>query len=110
MFWRIAELMLMLDRRVIYAILTLMVVLSTAFLFLVIFQCTPVPYYWDENPNDVGTCVSNGVLAGTGYAHAGVSFVADWMLGLLPIWLLWGVRLKRGKKWGIGGSLGLGLL
>lgn len=39
-----------------------------------------------------------------------VSFVADWTLGLLPIWLLWNVQISRRRKGGIGVLLGFGLL
>ena len=90
----------------------LMVLISTAFLGVVIFQCTPVSWYWDYNPADAykGHCVKRNVLAGTAYAHAGISFVSDWILGLLPIWLLWNVQISRNKKIGIAFMLGLGLL
>ena len=89
-----------------------MVIISTAFLGVVIFQCIPVSWYWDYSPADAnkGTCVERNVLADTAYVHAGISFISDWILGLLPIWLLWNVQISRNKRVGIAFMLGLGLL
>lgn len=89
-----------------------MVIISTAFLGVVIFQCIPVSWYWDYSPADAnkGTCVERNVLADTAYVHAGISFISDWILGLLPIWLLWNVQISRNKKIGVAFMLSLGLL
>ena len=50
------------------------------------------------------------VIADAAYAHAAVSFVADWILGLLPIWLLWMVQISKERKVGISVLLGMGML
>ena len=58
----------------------------------------------------MGKCGRHNVLAKIGYAHMAVSFVADWTLGLLPVWLLWNVQISRMRKAGVACLLGLGLL
>jgi glucan phosphoethanolaminetransferase (alkaline phosphatase superfamily) len=98
------------QRRVIYLIMLLMICSSIAFLFVVIFQCNPISYFWNETPGAVGTCVKSSTVADTGYAHMAVAFISDWTLGLLPAWLLWNVQISRGRKIGISILLGFGLL
>lgn len=39
-----------------------------------------------------------------------ISFVADWTLGLIPIWLLWKVQISLKRKVGVAMLLGCGLL
>jgi hypothetical protein len=94
----------------IYTAMTFMVLMSTAFLFFVIFQCNPVGYYWDWTPGAKGTCSNYHALTIAAYVFAGISFASDWALGLLPMWLLWNVQISRSKKFGVGVMLGLGLL
>jgi len=97
-------------RITIYAVMGLMVAFSTAFLFIAISQCSPVQFYWDWVPDTPGTCSSQKILADTGYAHSAISFVADWTLALIPIWLLWNVQISRRRKFGIAVLLSFGLL
>jgi hypothetical protein len=95
----------------IYVTMILMVIISTAFLCLVIFQCTPVGYYWDYTPGAKGSChIEKAVLPDAAYMYAAVSFISDWILGLMPIWLLWSIQISRNKKIGVGFMLSLGLL
>ena len=99
-----------LQRLLIYFALFLMCLISTAFLFVVIFQCHPVDYYWEQYLFEKGSCISANVIADTAYAHSGVSFAADCILGLLPIWLLWKVQISLKRKLAIASLLGMGLL
>ena len=98
------------QRVVIWIIMVLMIIYSLCFLFIVIFQCDPVQFFWNWIPGDPGSCNNHQVLANTGYAHMALSFVADWTLGLIPIWLLWNVQISWERKIGISILLGLGLL
>ena len=95
----------------IYVTMILMVTISIAFLGIVIGQCTPVGNYWDYSPGAKGSChIEHDVLPDAAYAYAAISFISDWILGLMPIWLLWNVQISRNKKTGIGLMLSLGLL
>jgi hypothetical protein len=43
-------------------------------------------------------------------AHSAVSFTADWVLGLLPIALIWNLQMNRRTKISLGCILATGLL
>lgn len=49
-------------------------------------------------------------ISAASYAHSVVSAMADWVLGLLPIWLIWGLQMGRRTKISVGILLGLGVL
>jgi hypothetical protein len=43
-------------------------------------------------------------------AHSAVSFTADWVLGLLPIALIWNLQINRRTKISLACILAVGLL
>ncbi|KAL3425214.1 integral membrane protein [Phlyctema vagabunda] len=98
------------QRNFVWGILALMVAVSISFLFIIVFQCRPIEYYWTQWTFAKGKCLSSTVIANTAYAHSGVSFAADWALGLLPIWLLWNVQISVERKIAVATLLGMGLL
>jgi hypothetical protein len=84
---------------------------SIFYLFLVIFQCHPVSYYWTRfEPNLEGTCINPIVFTAASYTHSVVSACADWVLGLLPLWLIWNLRLDTRTKLAAGILLSCGMM
>lgn len=50
------------------------------------------------------------VVPDASIAHSAVSFTADWVLGLLPITLIWTLKMNRRTKISLGCILAIGLL
>jgi hypothetical protein len=50
------------------------------------------------------------VVPDASYAHSVVSFTADWVLGLLPIAMIWNLQMNRRTKISLACILALGLL
>lgn len=50
------------------------------------------------------------VVPDASYAHSVVSFTADWVLGLLPVALIWNLQMNRRTKISLAGILAIGLL
>lgn len=73
--------------------------------FYIIFQCSPVSNAW----NAPSKCEPAVYLADVYYATTAVNIVTDWVTALLPIPLLWGVRLERSEKLSVAAILGLGI-
>ncbi|KAI2469211.1 hypothetical protein F4781DRAFT_431565 [Annulohypoxylon bovei var. microspora] len=99
------------QKSVIYTVLLVCLIYNVFFVFMAIFQCRPVAYYWDQYTEDIeGTCFSADLITGTSYAAAGINAVSDWVLGLLPIALVRKLELSKRSKIMVSCTLALGSL
>ncbi|KAE9381535.1 hypothetical protein N431DRAFT_425107 [Stipitochalara longipes BDJ] len=98
------------QRWVIYGTLTMIISFSICYFFLVLFQCHPVSFFWRQYEGLDGSCINPAVVPNASIAHSVVSFTADWILGLLPIVLLWYLKMNTRTKVSVAGLLSLGLL
>jgi hypothetical protein len=81
------------------------------FFFFTIFQCTPVDFFWNrKQPGASGTCVSNDVLIGIAYLYSVGAAITDLTIGLLPVALIWNLRMNNRTKCAIVGILGIGCM
>ncbi|KAK8056602.1 hypothetical protein PG993_001829, partial [Apiospora rasikravindrae] len=98
-------------KTVIYVTITVVVVWNTIYGFLAAIQCIPVQHFWERlSDPDGGQCLSQDIITGTTYAAAGINCLADWILGLLPIALVWNLELNWRTKASIAGILALGII
>ncbi|KAF2085093.1 hypothetical protein K490DRAFT_47413 [Saccharata proteae CBS 121410] len=91
-----------------YFIIGLFTTMNVIAAIYIIAQCTPVSYAWDESTPG-GHCNDASILADVYYATTAVNIVTDWFCALLPVPLLWNVKLNRNAKISVGGILGLGV-
>ncbi|PVH74150.1 hypothetical protein DL98DRAFT_519467 [Cadophora sp. DSE1049] len=66
------------------------------YLFLVIFQCTPIAFIWDRSLT--GKCLNLNVI---GYSGAAASILEDFFILVLPIFEIKNLQLGKGKKWNL---------
>jgi hypothetical protein len=85
---------------------------SVFFFFFILFQCHPIEHYWTRvtDPDSLknGACALGSSELGVSYVHSAVSAVADWTYGLLPVAMVWSLKMKRGTKVLIALLLGMG--
>lgn len=62
--------------------------------FLIIFQCTPVQYFWDKTIQG-GHCINQNLCY---LVDSSINVVQVLVIVLLPIPLLWDLQMPRGKK------------
>ena len=108
----IALLMLriLVSRRYIYVIISSMILValwSLAELLFAIFQCRPVQYQWDI-AIEGGICTGNFISAALAFSV--MSIVSDWFYALLPIPVLWPLKINIQSKISIGLLLSLGMM
>ncbi|KAK5653716.1 hypothetical protein OQA88_8747 [Cercophora sp. LCS_1] len=60
------------------------------------YSCTPIEYYWDKSID--GKCIDSSAAL---LARAILNVATDACILLLPIWLLWPLRLSCGRKLGV---------
>jgi hypothetical protein len=87
------------------------VIYSSCYLATMVFQCIPLSFYWERVAgNTNGICFDGNLSVEMTIGATAVAAVTDWVFGLLPIWILWKIRLSRQKKIVICSLLSLGIL
>ncbi|KAF2624021.1 hypothetical protein BU25DRAFT_424413 [Macroventuria anomochaeta] len=90
--------------RIIMAVATFV---GVAYTLLVVFQCKPISYWWDLNPNHTGTCLSASLVMNFTYVVSALNSLADWTFGLLPIFVVKDLQMKRRVKVIVSAIIGL---
>jgi hypothetical protein len=88
--------------------MTVVLVYSTFYFFVLAFQCHPVSYFWTQFGGASGHCVPARVIADTSYTHAAISATADWTLGILPIFIVRNLKMNSRTKFSVALLLALG--
>ncbi|KAG7122113.1 hypothetical protein HYQ44_003011 [Verticillium longisporum] len=97
-------------RWIIWINLAVVSVVSIAFFFLLVFQCSPVHFFWRQLYGIQGTCIDRNIVPYATIAHSVISALSDWCLGLLPIALLWNADINRRTKVIIAILLSMGMV
>ncbi|WQF90491.1 hypothetical protein CDEST_15505 [Colletotrichum destructivum] len=71
---------------------------SLVYLFIIVFQCDPPNYYWAKFEGLQGSCRPAHLVPNATIGHSVVAAVSDWILGILPMSILWQLQMKREKK------------
>ncbi|KAK4207253.1 hypothetical protein QBC37DRAFT_456178 [Rhypophila decipiens] len=98
-------------RYTIYGTLGIVWALSIPFFFILVFQCNPPEHFYDQVLDDEhgGTCLDHHIVPHATIAHSVISALMDFVLALLPIAILWNVKLSKRTKAGVAALLGMGL-
>ncbi|RFU71754.1 integral membrane family [Trichoderma arundinaceum] len=82
---------------------------SLVIFFYDIFQCSPVQKQWDFRIQG-GKCASPDEIIAAAYAISVMTIASDWLYALLPIPMLWSVKMTSQAKATVILILGLGIL
>ncbi|KAL7816919.1 hypothetical protein V8C44DRAFT_267612 [Trichoderma aethiopicum] len=88
--------------------LAIIAVWSLAIFFYDIFQCSPVQKQWDFRIKG-GKCASPDDIIAAAYAISVMTIASDWLYALLPIPMLWSVKMTSQAKATVILILGLGI-
>ncbi|KAJ5521083.1 hypothetical protein N7463_001536 [Penicillium fimorum] len=96
---------------ILYAAMILATVVGIIFFFFTVFQCTPVDYFWNHaQPNAHGSCIDKNPLIAIAYLYSVGAAITDLTIGLLPVALIWNLRMNRRTKGAIVAILGIGCI
>ena len=90
--------------------MALNMVAGLVFIFVTIFQCTPVNHFWNRLDQDFGKCIDIGVLIDVAYLCSAVAALTDFIIGLLPAFIIWNLHMSRRNKIAAGMILSLGCM
>ncbi|ETS81131.1 hypothetical protein PFICI_06133 [Pestalotiopsis fici W106-1] len=85
---------------IIYGAMVITGITCTIFFFVVIFQCSPVSFFWNKH-QDNGTCINIEVIIGLAYLYSACSVITDFTFALLPAWIIMGLQLHRRTKFAL---------
>lgn len=89
--------------------LAIIIIWTIAIFLFNIFQCTPVAFQWDFTIEG-GKCVDGAQLVNAAYAFSVLAVLSDWLYALIPIPMLWSVKMNLQTKVSVTLVLSLGIL
>lgn len=92
---------------IIRTIMAIAAVVGVAYTALVLCQCRPISFWWDLDPTHTGQCLSASLVMYFTYAVSALNSFADWTFGILPIFVVKDLQMKRRVKVIVSGIIGL---
>ncbi|EOD47612.1 putative integral membrane protein [Neofusicoccum parvum UCRNP2] len=92
----------------VYVLMGINIVYTIGYFILILNQCAPVSYLWNQLAGAKGHCLSINVILGTSYTHNTISILSDWVLATMPLFMLKDSKLNRRTKAIVLFLLGLG--
>ncbi|KAI9147004.1 Satratoxin biosynthesis SC3 cluster protein [Paramyrothecium foliicola] len=88
-------------KMIIYGALVATTVPSVAFIFICIFQCKPISYFWVRyvDTSAKGVCINLGIIMKLTYTFSTISVLTDFIFTILPIFMVWRLNMKARSKW-----------
>ncbi|RJE20601.1 integral membrane protein [Aspergillus sclerotialis] len=85
------------------------VIIGFLFFFFTVFQCDPVDFFWNRF-SEKGKCLDVNLLISIGYVYTAGAALTDVTIGLLPVFLIWNLKMNRRAKLAIVGILSIGCI
>jgi hypothetical protein len=95
---------------IIWVVIAVVAVFSIFYFFLLVFQCSPISFFWTQFQGVPGTCLPVAVTTNATYVHSAVSALADWTLCVLPIFVVKDLKMNPRTKVTVALLLGIGAL
>ncbi|GAM88820.1 hypothetical protein ANO11243_068540 [Dothideomycetidae sp. 11243] len=96
------------QRLVVFSVNIICIALGIAYSLLLIFDCKPISYWWNLDPNAKGTCLAAMTFLIIGYVIAGVNAVADCAFAIIPMLIMRDTTMDRRSRYAVCGILGIG--
>ncbi|KAF4970657.1 hypothetical protein FSARC_2362 [Fusarium sarcochroum] len=89
-----------------YAVSVLAIAMTIMAFIAVFVQCTPFQASWTGQ----GKCISTDVIIIPTYIFSAVNILVDWVVAIMPAFILWNLQLRRKLKLLSFGILGVGVM
>ncbi|KAM0518871.1 hypothetical protein ACHAPE_003861 [Trichoderma viride] len=81
---------------IILIVMSLSVITGICFLFITVFQCHPISFFWNKNQD--GTCINIDVIIAFTYVYSAFSVICDFTFAILPIVLIMQLQMNNKTK------------
>ncbi|KAE8356925.1 hypothetical protein BDV28DRAFT_154241 [Aspergillus coremiiformis] len=88
-------------RWILYTVLFLTVIAGLVFMLLLLLQCKPMSYAWTQaalDPTIRGHCLNTKIIISMTYVYSTFAAMCDFTVGILPIFLVKNLHMKRQTK------------
>ncbi|KAL4914350.1 hypothetical protein BDW62DRAFT_213564 [Aspergillus aurantiobrunneus] len=95
---------------ILYTVMALTVITGLIFMFIMLLQCKPLQYFWTRtalDPSIQGSCVSIEVVITMTYVYSAFAALCDFTVGILPIFLVHRLQMRKKTKMAVVGILGM---
>ncbi|KAL4736301.1 hypothetical protein BDV11DRAFT_194077 [Aspergillus similis] len=92
---------------VLWGVIGVSIVVGLVFWFMLMLQCKPVDYFW-HRLTSTGTCLNTDYILNIAYVYSVIATICDFILGLLPIALVWKLHMHQTTKAALAGILSMG--
>lgn len=97
-------------RIIIWTTIAVLELYGAFYFFLFVLQCRPSTYFWTRYTGGEGSCINANTTVIATYVYSGISCATDWILGIIPIFLVWNVQMNPRTKVSVALILGLGAM
>lgn len=79
-----------------YVAMAVTVIAGLAFFFVTLFQCSPVSYFWIRSQD--GHCMDPYIVVVLAMVYSVLAIISDLTFVILPVFMLWNLRMDRRTK------------
>ncbi|KAJ6121122.1 hypothetical protein N7523_005402 [Penicillium sp. IBT 18751x] len=97
-----------------YSVMAATVFAGLVFMFLMLFQCKPLSFFWTRlenhpvvNIEGEGSCINMEIIVIMTYIYSAFAAFCDFTVGILPIFVVRKLHMKRQTKVAVVGILGM---
>ncbi|RDW86917.1 putative integral membrane protein [Aspergillus mulundensis] len=92
---------------ILWGVIGVSIVVGLVFWLMLMLQCKPVDYFW-HRLTSTGTCLNTDHILNIAYVYSVIATICDFILGLLPIALVWKLHMNQTTKAALAGILSMG--
>ncbi|BCR90151.1 putative integral membrane protein [Aspergillus chevalieri] len=95
---------------ILYSVMGLTAIAGVVFMFIMLLQCKPLEYFWTRSaldPSIPGHCMNVQVVIAMTYVYSAIAALCDFTVGILPIFLVKNLSMRRQTKMAVVGILGM---
>ncbi|KAF9883015.1 hypothetical protein FE257_004328 [Aspergillus nanangensis] len=95
---------------ILYSVMAMTVSAGLVFMFILLLQCKPLPYFWQRkafDPTITGQCMDMEIVVAMTYVYSAFAALCDFTVGILPIFLVRKLHMKKQTKYAVVGILSM---
>jgi hypothetical protein len=97
-------------RRIVHACNAANILFNLYYLIFTIFQCSPINGFWLRFGGNKNVLCHSHIAVNSTFAASALSALIDWIFGLLPVSILWDLKMNQKKKVALWMIMGVGAM